>query len=73
MKENIDFTKFSELELLKIANDTKKEHEILRDEIVEHTHEMDSIHKKINEKLSRLDVLENRYVKVMQEMTVKKK
>lgn len=71
--ENIDFTKFSKIELLKTANDTKKEHEILRDEIVEHTYQMDEIQKEINQKIERLDILENRYVKIMDEMVNKRK
>lgn len=71
--EKFDFTKYSELELLKISNDTKKEHDILREEIVQHTYEIDEIHKQINKKLERLTVLEDRYVEVMEEIVNKKK
>ncbi len=58
----------TEIELLKIMNDIKKEHDTLKQEIIDDTVLFDEFEKKINEKINKLQELEKSYVIVVEEM-----
>lgn len=64
-----ELEKYSLTELLKIINDKKQEHEILKQEIVDHTIEVDELEIKINQKLQKLSQLEKEYVELIEEIS----
>lgn len=64
--ENI--TKYTPTELLKLINDTKAEHDKLKQEIVDDTYLVDELEKKINKNLAVLSEVENRYVTLIEEL-----
>jgi uncharacterized coiled-coil DUF342 family protein len=61
----------TQIELLKKMNDIKKEHDALKQEIIDDTVQFDEFEKKINEKINRLQELEKNYVAVIEEMEKK--
>jgi uncharacterized coiled-coil DUF342 family protein len=61
----------TQIELLKKMNDIKKEHDALKQEIIDDTVQFDEFEKKINEKIDRLQELEKNYVAVIEEMEKK--
>lgn len=58
----------TETELLKMMNDIKKEHEALKQEIIDNTRIVDELEIKINEQLNSLTELEKNYVAIVEEM-----
>jgi hypothetical protein len=63
-----DLTKYTPTELLKMINDSTKKHESIKQEIINHTVEIDNIEKLINEKIAILNELEKNYVELIEEM-----
>lgn len=61
-------SKYTPTELLKMINDVKLKHDILKQEIINHTIEVDTITVKINEKLEELNKLEKNYVALIEEI-----
>jgi septal ring factor EnvC (AmiA/AmiB activator) len=59
---------YTPIELLKMSNDITEKHNALKQEIINHTIEVDELEKKINEKLAILDQLEKNYVAIMEEL-----
>lgn len=55
-------------ELLKIANDLKKKHERLKNEISHATFQIEELEIEINEKLTQLEEVEGEYVSVVEEI-----
>ena len=55
-------------ELLKLANDAKKMHDELKEEIIDDTRVMDGLNVKINEKIELLNYIENNYVEIIEEL-----
>jgi len=66
-----DLSKYTPTELLKLINDVKIKHEILRQEIINHTLEVDELERIINEKLEILTEFEKNYVVLIEEMNKK--
>jgi len=63
-----DLTKYTPTELLKLINDTKANHDQLKQEIIDHTFEIDEIERLINNKINQLDKIEKNYVALIEEM-----
>lgn len=63
-----DFSKLTPIELQVKINDTKTRHDLLKEEIVVETKEVDRIAIIINEKLIRLEAIEHQYVTLIEEM-----
>jgi predicted alternative tryptophan synthase beta-subunit len=63
-----DLSKHTPTELLKIINDTKTEHDNLKDDIAADTKQIDDITVVINEKLDQLTITEKKYVKLIEEL-----
>lgn len=59
---------YTPTELLKMSNDVTAKHNALKQEIINHTIEVDELEKKINEKIIILDQLEKNYVALMEEL-----
>jgi uncharacterized coiled-coil DUF342 family protein len=55
-------------QLLKLINETKDNHDRLKQEIIDDTFKMDELEKTINEKINKLDELEKRYVTLIEEL-----
>lgn len=64
----MDLSKETPTALLKMGNDTKEEHDRLKQEIVELTYEVDELEKKINQKLEQLSTVEKKYVAIVEEI-----
>lgn len=62
------FSGYTETELLKFMNDFKNEHEKLKNEIIQYSHQIDDIEKIINNKLSELDDIELNYKILTEEL-----
>lgn len=63
-----DLTKHTPTELLKMINDIKLKHDILKQEIIDHTFEAEELEKKINEKIISLTEIEKNYIVLIEEM-----
>jgi len=63
-----DLNKLTPIELQKMLNDTKTSHDSLKEEIVQDTKEVDRIAVIINEKLKKLENIEQQYVALIEEM-----
>lgn len=63
-----NLTKYTPIELLKMANDIKVEHEKLKKEIIDDTYILDELQEKINKKLSILKEIEEKYVAIVDEI-----
>ena len=50
-----DFINYTPTELLKMINDSKNEHEWLKQEIIDQTIELDNLEKNINEKIEYIN------------------
>jgi hypothetical protein len=59
---------YTPIELLKLINDSKSEHENLKQEIINHTIEVDELEKIINGKLDKLKLIELRYIELIEEL-----
>lgn len=65
-----DLNKYSQTELLKMGNDFKERHDILKKEIITDTHKIEEIEIDINKKIIELDKLEKNYVKIVEILTI---
>jgi membrane-bound ClpP family serine protease len=63
-----ELSNYSPTELLKLINDSKTKHESLKKEIIDDTFKVDELEKTINEKLNDLTVIEQNYVKLIEEL-----
>jgi hypothetical protein len=63
-----ELSKYTPTELLKLVNDTKLSHDTLKQEIIDHTFDLDELSKVINEKIAKLTELEKNYVELIEEM-----
>lgn len=71
-----NLTDYSSTELLKLINDIKSNHDILRKELIDYSYEIDELEKMINEKinianakLNELTELEKNYILLIEEMS----
>jgi hypothetical protein len=64
-----DLTGRTPTELLKMINDTRSEHERLKQEIVSDTLQVDGLEMEINKKLEKLAGLERSYVELIEELS----
>lgn len=63
-----DLNKYSPVELQKLGNDIKTKHDVLREEILAITFEMEELEKKLNEKAIELQELEKNYVIIVEKL-----
>jgi len=63
-----DLSKYTPTELLKLINDAKSKHESLKQEIINHTLEIDSLEETINKKIEQLEETEKQYVQLIEEL-----
>ena len=61
-----DLNKLTPTELLKKANDIKARHDALKQEIVDHTYEIEKQEKELNKKVEELQELEKNYVEIVE-------
>ena len=59
---------YTPTELLKLINDAKASHDQLKQEIIDHTFEIDEIERLINTKINQLDEIEKKYIALIEEM-----
>jgi uncharacterized coiled-coil DUF342 family protein len=64
--ENLN--KYTPTELLKMINDTKEKHDILKREIINLTYDVEELEKKINEKINTLSDSEKEYIDLIEEL-----
>jgi uncharacterized coiled-coil DUF342 family protein len=62
-----ELSAYTAIELLKYINDIKSKHDTLKDEIIQHTNEIDDIEKIINDKLDKIKELEDEYIILIDE------
>ncbi|MFW6219883.1 MAG: hypothetical protein ACOC33_03505 [bacterium] len=67
-----NLSKHTPTELLKILNDTKKDHESLKDKVIQDTEKIDEIEKEINLNLEKITDLEKLYVQIIEELDKRK-
>ena len=63
-----NLSKHTPIELNKMINDAKTEHDSLKAEIVEDTKQIDELTIKINKKLELLDGVEKKYIALIEEL-----
>jgi septal ring factor EnvC (AmiA/AmiB activator) len=68
LHNNKELSQYTPTELLKTINDTKTEHEKVKDEIIADTHRLDEVEKSLNSKIDLLTELEKKYVLLIEEM-----
>jgi hypothetical protein len=67
-----DLTKNTPTELLKMINDAKLSHDLLKREIINDTMLVSELEEKINKKLEKLTELEKSYVELIEELSKRK-
>ena len=55
-------------ELLKMINDNKAKHDILKQEIIDYTYQVDELEEIINNKLNELTEIEKNYITLIDEL-----
>lgn len=65
--ENLD--NYTPIQLQKMGNDIKAQHDALKNEIIDYTFEMEELEKKINKKVNQLEKLEEQYVLIIEKLT----
>ncbi len=55
-------------ELLKMINDNKTKHDILKQEIIDYTYQVDELERIINNKLNELTEIEKNYIILIHEL-----
>ena len=63
-----DLTKYTATELLKMINYINISHNLLKEELINHTFELDEIEKKINSKITILNEIEKNYIDLIEEI-----
>ena len=61
-----DLTKYTPIELQKMGNDIKAQHDKLKEELIAATYEMEKLEIEINEKVKKLQELEENYVRIVE-------
>lgn len=61
----------TETQLVKMINDIKIKHDKLKQEVIDHTFEIDVLAKKLNEKLIVIELLEKNYVELIEELSTR--
>lgn len=61
----------TEIQLVKLINDIKIKHDTLKQEVIDHTFEIDVLTKKVNEKLIVIEQLEKNYVELIEELSTR--
>ena len=61
-----ELTKFTPTELLKRGNDIKAKHDYVKDSIVADINEVEKLQNQINDNVSKLEVLEQDYIKIIE-------
>lgn len=62
-----DYKNKTTIELLKLINDLKSNYDILKQEIIDYSVEIDEIEKIINEKIIKLTNFEKNYISLIEE------
>ena len=63
-----DLTKYTPTELLNMVNSVEVKHNLIKQEIIDHSIEVDELEEKMNNKLLILDELEKNYIALIEEM-----
>lgn len=63
-----DLSKYTPIELQKMGNDIKAQHDALKNEIINDTYEIEELEKRINEKVLLFEELEKNYVKIIEKL-----
>jgi len=63
-----DLSKYTPIELQKMGNDIKTQHDALKTEIIADTYEMEELEKHINQKVLLLEELEKNYVEIVEKL-----
>ena len=63
-----DLTKYTKIELQKIGNDIKAQHDALKQELITDTYEMEELEKRINDKVELMQELEKNYVEIVEKL-----
>jgi BioD-like phosphotransacetylase family protein len=63
-----DLNKYTKIELQKMGNDIKARHDVLKQEIITDTYEMEELEKRINKKVLELEELEKNYVEIVEKL-----
>jgi len=64
-----DLSKYTLIELNKMINDIKEKHDELKQEIIDHSYEIDNLDRIINDKIEILDKIEKNYIALIEETT----
>jgi len=60
---------YTTIEILKFINEIKSDHEKLKEEITQHTYDVEEMEKNINDKLENLNDLEKNYIILIEEFS----
>lgn len=63
-----DLTKLTPIQLQKMGNDIKAQHDKLKEELIADTYEMEKLEKRINEKVRLMEELEKNYVEIVEKL-----
>lgn len=63
-----DLSKYTAIELQKMGNDIKAQHDKLKEELIADTYAMEELEKNINEKILLLEELEKNYVEIVEKI-----
>ncbi len=63
-----DFSNFTDIELVKICDDIIKNHNIIKERIINNTYKIDSIQNEINNDVAELELYEKLYVAIIEEL-----
>jgi len=64
-----ELSKLTPIELNKMINEVKEKHDALKQEVIDHSFEIEVVEKKINEKIEVINELEKKYVELIEEIT----
>lgn len=63
-----DLSKYTPIELQKMGNDIKAQHDALKNKIIDDTYEIEKLEKRINKKVLLFEELEKNYVKIIEKL-----
>jgi len=61
-------TNYTPTELLKMINDSKAKHDTIKQEIIDHTYQVDELENIINNKINELTKIEKNYVELIEKL-----
>lgn len=64
----VDINDLTQIELQKMGNDIKEQHDKLKQELIADTYEMEELEKRINEKVVLMEELEKNYVAIVEKL-----